>query len=91
MNLQCSACGKRFRSMASEAKHRHNFPAFCDKSSKRWAEHRAEVAEAGYNAACDRLFDVLLGQDGEAFFQAERFLKANRPDLYERLGDANPG
>lgn len=44
-----------------------------------------EVARR-YAEACDRLFDIMLGDDGEAHFQAERFLKAHRPDLYNRLG-----
>ena len=38
-------------------------------------------AEKLYDEACERIYDMLLGDDGEAFFQAERFLKANRPDL----------
>jgi hypothetical protein len=40
------------------------------------------------NEAFDRLFDIMLGDDGEAYFQAERFLKAHRPDLYNRIGQA---
>lgn len=36
--------------------------------------------------ACDRLYDMLLGDDGEAYFQAERFLKQHRPDLYAKIG-----
>lgn len=36
--------------------------------------------------ACDRLYDMLLGGDGQAFSEAERFLKRHRPDLYNRIG-----
>ena len=39
-----------------------------------------------YKQACDRLFDMLLGDDWEAFFQAEAFLKQYQPDLYARIG-----
>lgn len=31
-DLQCHACGKKFRSMSAEAKHRHNFPAMCTRN-----------------------------------------------------------
>jgi len=37
MQLECNACGKRFRSMLAEARHRHNFPALCTRN-KRFAE-----------------------------------------------------
>jgi len=43
--LKCHACGKRFRSMSAEAKHRHNFPALCNKTSKQWDKFRLELAE----------------------------------------------
>lgn len=43
-----------------------------------------------FDEACDRLFDMLQGDDGEAWIQAERFLKAHRPDLYNRLGMSEP-
>jgi hypothetical protein len=32
MDLRCFACGKTFRSMTAEAKHRHNFPALCTRN-----------------------------------------------------------
>lgn len=35
--------------------------------------------------AYSRIFDMLHGDDGEAFFQAEAFLKRNKPDLYNRI------
>lgn len=44
MNLECTACGKRFRSMSAEAKHRHNFPALC-KRNKRFREWEKMIAE----------------------------------------------
>lgn len=38
-----------------------------------------------FREACERIADMLRGDDGEAFFQAERFLKAHAPDLYEKF------
>lgn len=34
MTLECHACGKRFRSMLAEARHRHNFPAMCRRGKR---------------------------------------------------------
>lgn len=45
MNLQCHACGKKFRSALAEARHRHNFPALCNTNSRRWLEFQAEIAQ----------------------------------------------
>lgn len=45
MNMQCHCCGKTFRSMIAEAKHRHNFPALCNKSSRRWKEFQRELEQ----------------------------------------------
>lgn len=39
----CFACGKTFRSMSAEAKHRHNFPALCNRKSKAWKRFQEEV------------------------------------------------
>lgn len=39
-----------------------------------------------YVEACERLLDVLKQDDGEAFFEAEKFLKGNVPELYNKLG-----
>ena len=39
--LQCHVCGKTFRSMSAEAKHRHNFPAMCQRN-KKFAAHMAK-------------------------------------------------
>jgi len=56
-------------------------------SLNRWQEMRAEdtapVSDVG--AAQDRLFDILLGDDGQAWKEAERYLEKARPDLYERI------
>lgn len=41
MQLECHACGKRFRSMITEARHRHNFPVLCARN-KRFAAFVAE-------------------------------------------------
>jgi hypothetical protein len=40
MNMTCFACGKRFRSMIAEARHRHNFPTLCTRNKRfeRWAQ-----------------------------------------------------
>lgn len=38
-----------------------------------------------HNEAQDRLFDILLDDDGQAWSEAERYLEKNRPDLYQRL------
>lgn len=44
MQLECHACGKRFRSAITEAKHRHNFPTMC-KRNKRFAEFLKETKQ----------------------------------------------
>ena len=36
--------------------------------------------------ACERIFDILRQDDGEAFFEAEKFLKRHAPDLYDKIG-----
>lgn len=38
----CFACGKRHYSMIAEARHRHNFPAYCTRN-KRFAAFIAET------------------------------------------------
>lgn len=47
-------CGKGFRSMIAEAKHRHNFPALCNKDGLRRfyaqeAERKPDRAGHGHN------------------------------------------
>jgi len=39
--------------------------------------------------ACERIFDMLEDDDGEAWFEAEKFLKRHAPDLYDEI--AMPG
>lgn len=50
MSLECHACGARFRSAIAEARHRHNWPAYC-KRNKRFAafikEHYPEKETEG--------------------------------------------
>lgn len=41
MQLECHACGERFRSMIAEARHRHNFPVMC-KRNRRFAAFMAK-------------------------------------------------
>ena len=36
--------------------------------------------------ACERIADMLRQDDGEAFFEAEKFLKRHAPDLYDKIG-----
>lgn len=48
MQLECHACGKRFRSMLAEARHRHNWPALCTRN-KRFAKFIAETQKEKTN------------------------------------------
>lgn len=47
-------------------------------------------SETNFQAALDRLYDVLLGDDGQAFKEAERFLLRHRPELAEKLQQEPP-
>jgi hypothetical protein len=47
--------------------------------------YRADALAARLDNAEARLYDMALQDDGQAFSEAERYLQANRPDLYERL------
>lgn len=61
-------------------------------------EDRAQIASLGrviteppmprslFREACERIADMLRQDDGEAFFEAEKFLKAHAPDLYDKIG-----
>lgn len=61
----------------------------------RWQEMRAEesmttvdvvdVLGPLYQDAHNRLFDMLLGDDGQAWKEAERYLERANPELYARL------
>ena len=50
MQLSCHACGKTFRSMIAEAKHRHNFPTMCARN-KRFKAFLAENEERTCSAS----------------------------------------
>ena len=39
-----------------------------------------------FREACERIADMLRQDDGEAFFEAEKFLKRHAPDLYNKIG-----
>ena len=40
-----------------------------------------------HREACERIADMLCRNlGGEAFFEAEKFLKAEAPDLYDKIG-----
>lgn len=86
INLVCHACGKKFRSLLSEAKRRHNFPLMCDRMSIEWANFERANAAEKLREACERIGDMLRQDDGEAFFEAETFLKRHAPDLYDKIG-----
>ena len=44
--------------------------------------------QASTTSAQDRIFDLLLDDDGQAHKEARRYLEAHRPDLYKRLTEA---
>ena len=44
------------------------------------------VSPSLFREACERIADMLRQDDGEAFFEAEKFLKRNAPDLYDKIG-----
>lgn len=46
----------------------------------------APVPPATFREACERIADMLQGDDGEAWFEAEKFLKRHAPDLYDEIG-----
>ena len=56
-------------------------------SLERFKEMRVEDATPAQDTASvqDRLFDMLLDDDGQAWKEAERYLEKARPDLYERI------
>ena len=39
-----------------------------------------------FREACERIADMLRQDDGEAFFEAEKFLKRHALDLYDKIG-----
>ena len=56
-------------------------------SLERFKEMRDEDTTPAQDMASvqNRLFDMLLGDDGQAWKEAERYLEKARPDLYERI------
>lgn len=48
--------------------------------------HELHHNENKFRQACERILDMLHGDDGQAWSEAERFLKANAPDLYDQIG-----
>lgn len=69
-----------------------------DLNLSQWLQHlleelldAANYVQAAKNSvgdlqqAQDRLFDVLLGDDGQAYKEAERYLERANPGLYRRL------
>lgn len=44
-----------------------------------------EVRQEQLNTAHNRIFDMLLGDDGQAFSEAERYLERENPKLWEKL------
>lgn len=51
----------------------------------RWQAMRQEDTVVGTGA--DRVFDMLLGNDGQAFKEARKWLERADPELYARLQD----
>lgn len=49
----------------------------------RSGEYHTQLAEAE-----DRIFDLLLGDDAQAYKEAERYLARHRFDLYQRVIDS---
>jgi hypothetical protein len=39
-----------------------------------------------FREACERIADMLRQDDGEAFFEAEKFLRRHAPELYNAIG-----
>ena len=39
-----------------------------------------------FREACERIGEMLRQDDGEAFFEAEKFLKRHAPALYDKIG-----
>lgn len=47
---------------------------------------KTNVTPSLFREACERIADMLRQDDGEAFFEAEKFLKRHAPDLYDKIG-----
>jgi hypothetical protein len=59
------------------------------RSKKGYSSETTRVAwrawQASVEPAQDRIFDLLLGDDGQAYKEARRYLEAYRPDLARKL------
>lgn len=55
-----------------------------DEKERKNMEHGCSIGD-GLSECQRRLFDVLLGDDGQAWNEAERYLERERPDLYAAL------
>jgi len=47
---------------------------------------RLKQSEAYLREACERLADMVESDDGEAFFEGEKFIKRHAPDIYNVIG-----
>lgn len=61
-------------------------PANCGVCFDAAVEALLSVTTRKQREACERIADMLQGDDGEAWFEAEKFLKAEAPDLYDEIG-----
>ena len=51
-----------------------------------FAAGKQEEAERYLREACERLADIIESDDGEAWFEGEKFLKRHAPDIYNVMG-----
>lgn len=59
---------------------------FCESLAGAECAETSQMGEVSALAeAQNRLFDVLRGDDGQAYKEAERYLERERPDLYAAL------
>lgn len=59
-------------------------------ASIRGLTDQRDRSEALFKEARERIADMLRQDDGEAFFEAEKFLKRHAPDLYNGIGEPVP-
>ncbi len=88
MQLECHACGARFRSMTAEARHRHNFPALC-KRNKRFARFAQETNVAAMKAKWDSLAPgqlcvIIWSEPGSPFVHTALFRREDNILLARR-------
>lgn len=63
-----------------------NNPSNCGVCFEACVDALFSFATRRQREACERIADMLQGDDGEAWFEAEKFLKAEAPDLYDAIG-----